>query len=90
MLLGFIFSLQTFASFVDNGAHKKTTADISLKILTEIPIRIPHIPTSGFPNSSSKAQLMFTRQILIMPWLGSHLFVWKMVIPPMFILINTK
>ena len=31
MLLGFIFSLQTFASFVDNGAHKKTSADISLK-----------------------------------------------------------
>jgi len=31
MLLGFIFSMQTFASFVDNGAHKKTSSEISLK-----------------------------------------------------------
>ena len=31
LLLGFIFSMQTFASFVDNGARKKTSAAISLK-----------------------------------------------------------
>jgi hypothetical protein len=30
-LLGFMFSLQTFASFVDNGSVKKSTNDISLK-----------------------------------------------------------
>ena len=31
LLLGFVFSLQTFASFVDNGSSKKTNTDISLK-----------------------------------------------------------
>lgn len=31
LLLGFVFSLQTFASFVDNGSKKKSNADISLK-----------------------------------------------------------
>ena len=31
LLLGFIFSMQAFASFVDNGARKKTSAEISLK-----------------------------------------------------------
>jgi hypothetical protein len=31
LLLAFSFSLQTFASFVDNGSVKKNTNDISLK-----------------------------------------------------------
>ena len=31
LLLGFVFSLQTFASFVDNGSAKKTNSNISLK-----------------------------------------------------------
>ncbi len=31
LLLAFIFSVQAFASFVDNGAVKKNKADISLK-----------------------------------------------------------
>jgi len=32
LLLGFVLSLQTFASFIDNGsATKKSSADISLK-----------------------------------------------------------
>jgi len=31
VLLGFIFSLQTFASFVDNGSAKKSNVNISLK-----------------------------------------------------------
>jgi len=31
LLLGFIFSLQTFASFVDNGSTKKSNTNISLK-----------------------------------------------------------
>lgn len=35
LLLGFVFSLQTFASFVDNGAVKKSNADISLKTFSK-------------------------------------------------------
>jgi hypothetical protein len=31
LLLGFIFSLQTFAAFVDNGSAKKSNLNISLK-----------------------------------------------------------
>jgi len=31
LMLGFILSMQTFASFVDNGSTKKPSADISLK-----------------------------------------------------------
>jgi hypothetical protein len=31
LLLAFVFSMQAFASFVDNGAAKKTNANISLK-----------------------------------------------------------
>ena len=31
LLLAFMFSLQTFASFVDNGSVKKSNSDISLK-----------------------------------------------------------
>jgi hypothetical protein len=36
LLLGFIFSLQSFASFVDNGSAKKSsTPDISLKTFSK-------------------------------------------------------
>ena len=31
LLLGFILSMQAFASFVDNGSNKKTNTNISLK-----------------------------------------------------------
>ncbi|MBV9963782.1 MAG: hypothetical protein JO072_16185 [Parafilimonas sp.] len=31
LLLGFVFSMQTFASFVDNGSVKKANPDLSLK-----------------------------------------------------------
>ncbi|MEO8711215.1 MAG: hypothetical protein ABI405_03775 [Parafilimonas sp.] len=45
LLLGFAISLQTFASFVDNGSKKKSNADISLKTFS-----INGYKSTAYPN----------------------------------------
>jgi len=45
LLLCFIFSVQTFASFVDNGAVKKSNPDLSLKNFSRYSFK-----STAYPN----------------------------------------